>query len=119
MADVPDELAQVAERVAADVYKGWRITANRDAYVDQAIRAAAHQAVSAALAGRAVVDLPEPDGVDETGTWWNHDHGTVIADGLSTAEAARIMRRRAGALLAAANHIVRNTAAGSGAGERP
>jgi hypothetical protein len=58
--DIPEETEKAIERVAHEVYEAWRVTANRDAYVADAICAAASQAVSAALAGRQVVPATEP-----------------------------------------------------------
>lgn len=75
--------------------------------------------LGAALAGYTVTQLPAPDGTDDGGTWWRHDHGSVIADSLSTAESAQIMQRRAGPLLAAADHIQRRLASESSGGETP
>lgn len=117
MSDITDEMVEAcARRIAA------RDTGDRamDAYDTECVRdeqqhyrEMARVGLEAALAGRTVVELPEPDGADDTGTWWRHDHGEVIADSLSGAESARFMRRRAAALLAAAEHIERRRVSGS------
>lgn len=119
--DIPEETVEKAARAAFDamkngVFAGWSFD-DLEVHHQEHWRTTARSALSAALAGRQVVDLPVPDGADEGGTLWEHDHGAVIADEYSTAETARIMRRRAGALLAAAVHIERNLAARSGSGE--
>lgn len=131
--DIPEEMVEKAvARIAHEVYEAWRVTANRDAYVGDAIRAAAGQAVDAVLAGRAVVDLPEPDGTSYEGdpiwsaSWGPEDtifacvdHGrpvveAPISDGPLTADGAELFGLR---LIAAARAARSRAAADSAAGD--
>lgn len=133
--DIPEETVEKAiERVAHEVYEAWHVTANRDAYVGDAIRAAASQAVSAALAGRQVVDLPEPDARRDVnglvdvewhdprhGRHWlviatrHADGGTEVSNGGVVIDPDHAEAR--GLMLLAAAREARRLAAGSGSGE--
>ena len=117
--DIPEEMVDAAATALGNMLRNRDsgIFDRWDVHGSPTQRNMARSVLSAALAGRQVVDLPDPDGTDDGGTWWNHDLGAVIADNLCTAETAQVMRRRVGALLAAAAHIERNLAAGSGSGE--
>lgn len=110
MTDITDEMIEAGALLLRDSYL----------MSPKAARECATQVLESALAGRTVVDLPQPDGVDDDlGTEWRHDFGSVIVDKFSTIESAQIMRRRAAALLAAANDIERRHARGvAGGGAR-
>lgn len=131
--DIPEEMVEKAiARVAHEVYEAWRVTANRDAHVGDAIRAAASQAVSAALAGRQVVVLPKPDLTDSEGdpAWTvpgvhvdTEDHivayvyeGRPLVSAITAPDDPIAAEAYALALLAAAREA-RRLAAGSGSGE--
>lgn len=78
--DIPEEVVETVNRVAAAVENEWAGRANRDAYVGQAIREAAYRAVRDILAGRTVVDLPEPDGRTYDGSVrWDASARRIIA----------------------------------------
>lgn len=76
MADgITDEMRIVAGKAVDTVYEEWRSRPNRDAYTEQAMQTAGQRAVEAVLAGRTIIDLPEPDGEARHCPTWQGPEG--------------------------------------------
>jgi hypothetical protein len=126
--DIPEEMVEKAARA---LLRSWD---DADEDTQAQARSAAEDALSAALAGRQVVDLPEPDARREQldgavdvwnlGVWSvtaNADRVAIVTgrDGVGDGLAfyADRARKIAAALIAGAERLDR--AAGSGSGEQP
>lgn len=73
--EIPESVFESARNAAALVLLNWREQPNRDAYVHTAFLNAAQKALEAAAPllwaawteGKAVVELPKPEGIDDDG----------------------------------------------------
>jgi hypothetical protein len=111
---VADNPSPITDEMIGQAAEAIRTRCAADEFYD-----IAEIAVRAALAGRTVVDLPEPDGQDEEMSWWEWTDGgrvQVYREGRYDASRSTRFRAQAAAMLAAADLADRQVAESSGDG---